>query len=95
MTTNGTNEADPTGHLLDKTIYFPDGIKFERTRPITDLRKDYDEARIVYLCRDLTASSNDTANTVVHGDQEDYIMKIKFQYVWFRKVQSNHDFASF
>lgn len=38
--------------LLDPIVDFPEvDSAFERIRPITDFRKDDNEARILYICR--------------------------------------------
>jgi hypothetical protein len=61
--------VDEAAHLLDKTITFPDGSSFTRHQPITGLRKDDEEARILCICRK-------------DGDDDtEYVMKIKIQSV--------------
>jgi len=58
---------DEAAHLLAKTITFPDGSSFTRHQPLTGLRKDDEEARVLYLCR------KDGVDDV------EYVMKIKIQ----------------
>jgi hypothetical protein len=60
MAPNGTETTviDPED-FLDKLVEFPDGNSFERTRPITDYRRDPGEARILYTCRSCQQPDDD------------------------------------
>ena len=86
---------DPTtlvaDRLLENPVSFPDGQCFERLRPITDFRKDPNEARILYLCRrtrNATSTFDDTNNANGHSEEDDFVMKVKVQYV--RSVSSSY-----
>lgn len=67
--------------LLDEVITFDDDRCFRRLAPITDFRKDRDEARILFLC---SREMNDQATNASHQEleqQQEYVMKVKFQYI--------------
>lgn len=71
---NGVVTGDPED-FLDKAVAFQDGSIFERTRPITDFRKDPGEARILYICRRTSTGSTGGANK-----DHEFVMKIKAQW---------------
>lgn len=75
--------ADPVDAMLNKVIHFPDGLSFERRAAMTDLRRDSEEARILYSCRRGLPPPDSIANgTAEHPTtQDEYVMKIKIQYV--------------
>lgn len=70
--------AEDADRLLDPIVDFPEiNSAFERIRPITDFRKDDNEARILYLCRRI---QSDGKNGHSDGKKEDlYILKCKIQ----------------
>ena len=78
MAVNGINH-EPTGNpedSLEQQVEFPDGSVFERLRPITDLRKDPGEGRILYICKRIKGPGSS-----VESDQDDeLVMKIKAQW---------------
>lgn len=64
--------------LLDPIVDLPEvGALFERIRPLTDFRKDDNEARILYVCRRINAEG-----TAVNGAEKEelYVLKCKIQY---------------
>ena len=67
--------------LLEPVVDLPDvDAVFERVRPITDFRKDDNEARILYICRRIDAKGG-LSNGEVPQDKKDdlYILKCKVQ----------------
>lgn len=77
MINHGLTTAD-ADRLLDPIVGFPEiDSAFERIRPITDFRKDDNEARILYLCRRLQPDGKDLNG----GDEKSnlYILKCKVQ----------------
>lgn len=73
--TNGSPSGDPED-FLDKVVEFPDGSAFERLRPLTDLRKDPGEGRILYICKRIKGQP--TPQEPAMG--EELVMKIKAQW---------------
>lgn len=63
--------------ILDPVVEFPEiNAVFERVRPITDFRKDDEEARVLFLCRRVKPDGQQ-----LNGDGKDdlYILKCKVQ----------------
>ena len=81
MATDGVNGA-PTGKpddFVEKTVEFPDGSIFERIRPLTDLRKDPGEGRIIYVCK--RTAGKPRPDEVINQDHSgELVMKIKAQW---------------
>lgn len=76
MVNHGLTAEDADG-LLDRVVVFPEiNAAFERIRPITDFRKDDNEARILYICRRVKP---DGQNGNVDGAEDLYILKCKVQ----------------
>ena len=62
--------------FIDKIIDFDNGDRYERSQPLTDLRKDPGEARIIYTCRKLpTSTTDDDDDSIV--DEGEFVVKIK------------------
>lgn len=84
MTTNGVNGVDavPASNaddFVDKIISgFPDGNVYERIRPITDLRKDPGEGRILYICNRQPPDAE--LGSMSHSAMEKLVLKVKAQW---------------
>lgn len=77
MINHGLTIADAE-RLLDSVVEFPEiESAFERIRPITDFRKDDNEARILYLCRRVQVDA--TKETIEDKSRNLYILKCKIQ----------------
>jgi len=82
-TTAGMSGTLPsvTETLLENPLVI-DGSHFELIRPITDFRRDPNEARILYICRKVSNAATCDATHREEGSQDDeYVVKIKVQYV--------------
>lgn len=67
--------------LLEHVIEFADNASFERLRPITELRKDRDEARRLYFCRKYVPHRAEEHLHIAAEPEEEFVMKVKFQCV--------------
>lgn len=78
MSSNGVNglpSGDPED-FIDKHVEFPDGSIFERLAPITDLRKDPGEGRIVYNCLRISGQ----ASPIETRSGGELVLKVKAQW---------------
>lgn len=64
--------------LVDKMIDFPDGNKYERLQPLTDLRKDPGEGRILYICNRQPPDAE--LGSISHSAMEKHVLKVKAQW---------------
>lgn len=86
MTTNGVNgingvngaHAGDQDAFVDKIISFPDDNTYERIRPITDLRKDPGEGRILYICNRQPEDAE--LGSMGHSATEKLVLKVKAQW---------------
>lgn len=70
--------AEDADRLLDAVVEFPEiNSSFERVRPITDFRKDDNEARILYICRRLQPEGQNGSSDDKYKNL--YILKCKVQ----------------
>ena len=67
--------------LLESIINFPDiNAVFERVRPLTDFRKDDDEARILYICRRTKTDGLELKGESREDSKDElYVLKCKVQ----------------
>lgn len=70
--TNDVASGDPED-FIDKIIAFPDGSSYQRVQPITDLRKDPGEGRILYICKKINPATS-------QPEGDDFVLKIKAQW---------------
>ena len=72
MMVNNSVTLEDADCILDAVVEFPDlNAAFERIRPITNFRKDDDEARILYLCRRVEQGSRE-----INGNVQGRMMKV-------------------
>lgn len=80
---NNSVTLEDADRILDAVVEFPDiNAAFQRIRPITNFRKDDDEARILYLCRRVNPGNQDVNGNVQgikNGDL--FVLKCKVQCV--------------
>lgn len=73
--TNGAPSGQPED-FIDNIVEFEDGSAFERLQPLTDLRKDPGEGRIVYTCKRVKGS----ISAAESSPDEELVMKVKAQW---------------
>ena len=74
---NGVAAGNPDD-FVDKILTFPDSNTYERIRPITDLRKDPGEGRILYICNRQPPDAE--LGSISHSAMEKLVLKVKAQW---------------
>lgn len=74
---NGVSSGN-ADDFVEKILDFPDGNTYERIRPITDLRKDPGEGRVVYLCNRQPPDA--ALGSMSHSAMEKLVLKVKAQW---------------